>query len=56
MHVKPEIERFAKIRVIGVGGAGGNVINSMIESQQITVLNLLPLTRILKIYPLIKRT
>jgi cell division protein FtsZ len=35
MHVKPEIERFAKIRVIGVGGAGGNVINSMIESQQI---------------------
>jgi cell division protein FtsZ len=35
MHVKPEIERFAKIRVIGVGGAGGNVINSMIDSQQI---------------------
>ena len=35
MHVKPEIERFAKIRVIGVGGAGGNVLNSMIESQQI---------------------
>lgn len=35
MHVKPEIERFAKIRVVGVGGAGGNVINSMIESQQI---------------------
>lgn len=35
MHVKPEIERFAKIRVVGVGGAGGNVIDSMIESQQI---------------------
>ncbi len=35
MHVKPEIERFARIRVVGVGGAGGNVINSMIESQQI---------------------
>jgi cell division protein FtsZ len=35
MHVKPEIERFAKIRVVGVGGAGGNVINSMIDSQQI---------------------
>lgn len=35
MHVKPEIERFAKIRVIGVGGGGGNVINSMIDSQQI---------------------
>ncbi|MBN1162356.1 cell division protein FtsZ [Patescibacteria group bacterium] len=36
MLVKPEIERFAKIRVVGVGGAGGNVLNSMIESQQIT--------------------
>ena len=36
MQVKPEIERFAKIRVVGVGGAGGNVINSMIESQQIS--------------------
>jgi cell division protein FtsZ len=35
MQVKPEIERFAKIRVVGVGGAGGNVLNSMIESQQI---------------------
>ncbi len=35
MQVKPEIERFAKIRVVGVGGAGGNVINSMIESNQI---------------------
>lgn len=35
MQVKPEIERFAKIRVVGVGGAGGNVINSMIDSNQI---------------------
>ncbi len=35
MQVKPEIERFAKIRVVGVGGAGGNVLNSMIVSQQI---------------------
>lgn len=35
MQVKPEIERFAKIRVIGVGGAGGNVLNSMILSNQI---------------------
>ncbi len=35
MQIKPEIERFAKIRVVGVGGAGGNVINSMIESNQI---------------------
>lgn len=35
MFVKPEIEKFAKIRVIGIGGAGGNVINTMIESQQV---------------------
>ena len=36
MFVKPEIERFAKIRVVGVGGAGCNVIDTMIASQQIT--------------------
>jgi len=35
MQVKPEIERFAKIKVVGVGGAGGNVLNSMIDSHQI---------------------
>lgn len=35
MEIKPEIERFANIRVVGVGGAGCNVINTMIESQQI---------------------
>ncbi len=35
MQIKPEVERFAKIRVVGVGGAGGNVLNTMIESQQI---------------------
>ena len=35
MLVKPEIERFAKIRVVGVGGAGCNVINTMINSGQI---------------------
>lgn len=35
MEVKPEIENFAKIKVLGVGGAGGNVLNSMIESGQI---------------------
>ena len=35
MFIKPEIEKFAKIRVIGIGGAGCNVINTMIESQQI---------------------
>ncbi len=36
MHVKPEIERYAKIKVVGVGGAGCNVINTMVESQQIS--------------------
>ena len=35
MQIKPEIERFAHIRVVGVGGAGCNAINTMIESQQI---------------------
>ncbi len=35
MFVKPEIEKFAKIRVVGVGGAGCNVINTMVDSQQI---------------------
>jgi len=36
MFVKPEIERFAKIRVVGIGGAGCNVINTMIASAQIS--------------------
>lgn len=35
MFVKPEIEKFAKIRVVGVGGAGCNAVNTMINSQQI---------------------
>lgn len=35
MLVKPEIERFAKIRVVGIGGAGCNAINTMISSGQI---------------------
>jgi len=30
-EVKPEAETFAKIKVIGVGGAGGNAINRMID-------------------------
>lgn len=34
--IKPEVEKFAKIKVVGVGGAGGNAINSMISSGQIT--------------------
>ncbi len=33
--VKPTNTTFAKIKVLGVGGGGGNAINSMIESKQI---------------------
>lgn len=33
--VKPEINTFAKIKVLGVGGGGGNALNSMIKTQQI---------------------
>ncbi len=32
MEVKPDIETFAKIKVLGVGGSGGNAINRMIEA------------------------
>ncbi len=33
--VKPTNTTFAKIKVIGVGGGGGNAVNSMIDSKQI---------------------
>lgn len=32
-HVKPEIESFAKIKVVGVGGSGKNAVNHMVESK-----------------------
>ena len=32
MEVKPEVETFAKIKVIGVGGSGGSAISRMKES------------------------
>lgn len=35
MRVKPEIKKVADIKVIGMGGAGGNAINSMIRDQKI---------------------
>jgi cell division protein FtsZ len=35
MLIKPDIARFAKIKVIGVGGGGCNAVNSMIASNQI---------------------
>ncbi len=34
--VKPSNTTFAKIKVIGVGGGGGNAVNSMIDSKQIS--------------------
>src|SRR3990167_9616424 len=33
--VKPDSARIAKIKVIGVGGGGGNAISSMIEGENI---------------------
>lgn len=32
-HIKPDIETFAKIKVIGVGGGGGNAISRMVEAK-----------------------
>ncbi|MEY4744135.1 MAG: cell division protein FtsZ, partial [Candidatus Parcubacteria bacterium] len=32
-EVKPAIETFAKIKVIGAGGSGGSAINRMIKSK-----------------------
>jgi cell division protein FtsZ len=32
-QVKPDIETFAKIKVIGVGGSGGSSLNRMVESK-----------------------
>ncbi len=32
-QVQPEVEAFARIRVIGVGGSGKNAVNHMIESK-----------------------
>lgn len=32
-EVKPEIQTFAKIKVVGVGGGGGSAINRMIQSK-----------------------
>lgn len=33
--VKPDINTFAKIKVIGVGGGGGNAVSTMVTSQSI---------------------
>ncbi len=36
MLIKPDIARFAKIKVIGIGGGGCNAINSMVVGNEIT--------------------
>ena len=36
MLIKPQTTSFAKIRVIGIGGGGGNAINSMVADKQIS--------------------
>jgi cell division protein FtsZ len=33
MEIKPDIETFAKIKIIGVGGSGGSAVNRMIDSK-----------------------
>jgi len=33
MEIKPDIETFAKIKVLGIGGSGGSAINRMITSK-----------------------
>jgi cell division protein FtsZ len=33
--VKPDVGRFARIKVMGIGGGGGNALNSMISQEQI---------------------
>ncbi len=35
MLIKPDIARFAKIKVMGLGGGGANAVNSMISNNQI---------------------
>jgi len=32
-QVKPEVESFARIKVIGVGGSGGNAVNHMVDQK-----------------------
>lgn len=36
-QIKPEVESFARIRVVGVGGSGGNAVNHMVNSKVVGV-------------------
>ena len=42
--VKPDASRIAKIKVIGVGGGGGNAVSSMIEGDQIEGVEFIAVT------------
>lgn len=33
--VKPDIDQFARIKVVGIGGGGGNAVSSMVQNRQI---------------------
>jgi len=35
MLIKPDISKFARIKVVGVGGGGGNAVSSMVKSEEI---------------------
>lgn len=41
MLIKPDVARFAKIKVVGIGGGGCNAINSMISVNQIAGVDFL---------------
>ncbi len=32
-EIKPSVETFAKIKVVGVGGSGGSAVSRMIQSR-----------------------
>ena len=32
-QIKPDVESFARIRVVGIGGSGNNAINHMVSSK-----------------------
>lgn len=35
MLIKPDISKFARIKVVGIGGGGSNVVSSMVASEEI---------------------
>ena len=35
MLIKPDVSKFARIKVVGIGGGGGNAVSSMVKSEEI---------------------